>query len=90
MTHATKPEVITPIVHINGTGREDLVEQRKAVYVALQNAAEALRQMAPHGRDYYPAGPEALAKAVAQHRRRQEALATLEDEMVAEVEIIQG
>ena len=41
-----------PNVNMNGTSRKSLVDQRRKVMRALDAAREALREMAPHGRDY--------------------------------------
>jgi len=41
-----------PNVNMNGTSRESLVDQRRDVMRALLRAQEALKHMAPHGRDY--------------------------------------
>ncbi|QXV74148.1 hypothetical protein [Rhizobium phage RHEph12] len=41
-----------PIVNISGTSREALVEARVEALTALRAAYEAVRQLAPHGRDY--------------------------------------
>ena len=41
-----------PNVNNNGTTREELVMQRVHVSVAIATAIDALREAAPHGRDY--------------------------------------
>jgi hypothetical protein len=61
--------VVAPIVHLNGTSREQLLEVREAAYAALDEAYTALKQTAPNGRDYYPE-PGLLEKAQEQHSRR--------------------
>lgn len=43
----------TPIVHLNGTSRDDLIEQRVNAVMALAQARRAVTLMAPNGRDYY-------------------------------------
>ena len=45
--------ITLPIVHLNGTARETLVEQREAIWEAANNLIEAMKQAAPNGRDYY-------------------------------------
>lgn len=49
MTH----KLMTPTVHLNGTGREGLIKQYEDAWTALNKAVEALCNAAPHGRDYY-------------------------------------
>lgn len=84
-----KPELIAPIVHLNGTSKESLLEARQEVYDALNEAYRALREIAPNGRDYY-VKPGLMEKAVEQHRRRQQVLDDLMKEIEAEMEAIDG
>ena len=79
--------IVTPIVHLNGTSKEALLEQRKDVYMALRAVEKALCQMSPNGRDYYPE-PGKMDKARAQHERRMGMVNTLIDEMVTEANAI--
>ena len=41
-----------PFVNINGTAREELVEQRRSLLEAILDAKAALAKSLPHGRDY--------------------------------------
>ncbi|QIG70273.1 hypothetical protein EVB87_173 [Rhizobium phage RHph_N28_1] len=41
-----------PIIHHNGTTREELVAMRLSVLEKLRDAYEEMRKLAPHGRDY--------------------------------------
>ena len=59
-----------PTIHLNGTSKERLIEDLCHASHALDAAYDALRQTAPNGRDYYPQGPDALAKATDEHHRR--------------------
>jgi hypothetical protein len=59
-----------PTVHLNGTSREELCLQLQRADDALLAAYEALSATAPHGRDYYPQGEDAIVKATAEHRSR--------------------
>jgi len=76
-------QIVTPIVHLNGTSKEALLEQREVVYQALRTVERALCQMAPNGRDYYPE-PGRMDKAQAQHERRMGMVKTLLDEVMEE------
>ena len=80
-------DVVTPIVHLNGTSKQELIDQRLAVLDALRKAGEALRNAAPNARDYYPE-PGRLTRAEAQHRRRLETLKLLVKQVEAEVTLI--
>ena len=42
-----------PIVHLDGTSRDELQRQYTGVILALGVAQDALKATAPHGRDYY-------------------------------------
>ena len=84
----TLPNITLPIVHLNGTGKTMLLEQRTVARQAIQDAYRALKDMAPNGRDYYPAGPAAMEAAIAQHRRRMLVLDGLRAELEYEIEAI--
>jgi len=75
--------IVTPIVHLNGTSKDALLEQREDVYQALRTVECALCQMAPNGRDYYPE-PGRMEKAQAQHKRRMGMVGMLLEEIEAE------
>ena len=57
--------LIIPQISINGSPREMLVDQQRAVLAALLQAQHAMAQATPHGRDYqhrpdeYPAARDA-------------------------------
>ncbi len=75
--------LLTPIVNHNGTSRGDLVQQRLVASVAIDAAIDAMRGMAPHGRDY-PTGPDAFQTDRDIHWARIGALAALRDAIVQE------
>ena len=77
-------QVITPIVHLNGTSRESLIDGLLEVYNRLEGTREAWRRAAPNGRDYY-LEPGRLEKAESQHRRRLEAIDHLQNDIEAEM-----
>jgi hypothetical protein len=80
MPNRTSTPLAVPTLHLNGTSPERLVEQNQKLVAALRSALDALQEAAPHGRDYYVQGPDAYAKAAAEHRARQEALSKVFDE----------
>lgn len=45
---------LLPTIHLNGTGRREIVSQLVQAYTQLDLAMEKMAQAAPHGRDYYP------------------------------------
>lgn len=81
--------LVLPIVHLNGTSRERLIEQLCDAGGAVIAAIEALAQTAPNGRDYYPV-PGLLARAEEQHRRRIAGLVALHDELATEAEALEA
>lgn len=75
--------LVLPIVHLNGTSKSQLLDDREAVYYALGQAYDALKQMGPNGRDYYPI-PGRMELAIEQHRRRLAAIDAIRNEIGAE------
>jgi hypothetical protein len=62
--------IITPTVHLNGTSKAQLLEQNLNVLKALRDVRKAMAEASPHGRDYYPQGPNATNIAISQHSDR--------------------
>ncbi len=80
--------IIAPIVHLNGTSKDMLLHYLDEAYIALENAALAVMQCSPNGRDYYPQ-PGLMQKAEGQHRRRMQTIRDLQKEIEREMELIQ-
>jgi hypothetical protein len=78
--------MIKPRVHINGTGKNELMAQFLRAMTACEDAERALIDAAPHGRDYYPLGPGAFEFARHEHEQRLHALA---DIRAAYVELVE-
>jgi hypothetical protein len=62
--------MIHPTVHLNGTSKKELLNQWRAIYLALATARDTLRESGPNGRDYYPQGPDAIRTAETEHCER--------------------
>jgi hypothetical protein len=60
-----------PTIHMNGTDARDLLAGYTEAIAALNAAFDKLNQTAPHGRDYYPQGDDAINQAIAEHSERQ-------------------
>lgn len=73
--------MITPSIHMNGTSRDELVQQVCSAAEAVQNAMDALSKACPNGRDYYPQGDRAIGKALSEHRDRMARLKSVHDEL---------
>lgn len=84
-----EPELIVPIVNNNGTSRQELIDQRNKVFVALGDALQLLREMTPHGRDYQTdTTGTAFMAARRQHNRRMKAVEHLRDSLRKEATAI--
>jgi hypothetical protein len=62
--------IMAPSVHINGTSKEELLNQVLDVLICLRAALEAMAKAAPHGRDYYVQTSHAIHHAISQHMYR--------------------
>lgn len=63
--------LIVPCVHLNGSGKDNLMEDLDRAYSAVGLAYEALRKVDVNARDYYPYGQEAYQRARREHLDRQ-------------------
>lgn len=77
-------KIIMPMVHLNGTSKDELIRLREDVYSKLQEVYDSLRQMAPNGRDYYLI-PGAMTLATEQHLRRLSLIGELSSEIEQEI-----
>jgi hypothetical protein len=75
--------VVLPTVHSNGTSKGELLKQLEDAGRACRQAVRALSEAAPHGRDYYPQGPDAFRQARADHDKRVEAVSKVYEEVMA-------
>jgi len=66
--------MIKPTIHSNGTSRGDLHAAYMNALLATEEALKQLRKCAPHGRDYYPQGEDALMDAEREHEVRMRGL----------------
>lgn len=80
-----------PTIHSNGTSKESLIEDLCKASHAIDAAYVALKLTAPNGRDYYPQGPAALEKAIAEHNdrlRRLDVVKNEVDELIGAIDCI--
>jgi len=80
--------IIAPVVHLNGTGKAQLIGAYDAAHDAIAEAYKALRECGPNGRDYYPLygcqlGAKEMKDAQSQHRSRLLMLSNCQDELAA-------
>jgi hypothetical protein len=68
-------------VHLNGTPRERLADGYRAARQALRKAEEAMQEVAPNARDYYPQGLGAFEAAAAEHAGRLVAIRKVREEL---------
>lgn len=83
-TPTTTNDLAIPTVHMNGTSKDDLLQQLMDAASALRSARELMQKAAPNGRDYYVQNDTALRTAIQQHTDRLMKL----DALVAEYEEI--
>jgi len=84
-----KSTVVVPIVHLNGDSAKTLIQNLETVYDALSVAYKALREVAPHQRNFYPQ-PGLYEDYMKQHRARLQALHDLQESLIRELEGIQA
>jgi hypothetical protein len=72
-----------PTIHLNGTGRERLLDTYRQMGNALRMAINVIEQNGPHGRDYYIQGADAIRKAQQEHKVRLEKLESVLSELKA-------
>lgn len=82
----TKFKLQIPTVHLNGTAREDLIEQYATALHAIREARRVLESAGPHQRDY-PI-PVKWQLALSQHVHRYLQLSEIENELVAIVDAL--
>lgn len=72
-----------PSVHLNGTSKQELLNQYRNAYHDIATAIRTLQQACPHGRDYYlqPAGSYEQARI--EHVKRLARLESVQDELEA-------
>lgn len=70
-----------PTVHMNGTGKEDLVLQMENVYQTINATIDAMCLSRPHGRDYYTQGDNALQVAQKQWEVRMDSLLKIKEDV---------
>lgn len=76
--------LIAPVVNLNGTSRDALVDQHVAAALSLEKALAALIETAPHPRDFQTVKQEQYRQARAQYEDRVRRL----HEIIKEVESI--
>ena len=80
--HPNHVHVTLPVIHINGTSPEDLLNDNMEVSQALDAALDRIQRMEFNARDYYPR-PGSWDKAVAERRKHIEALRQAQDYFMA-------
>lgn len=81
--------MIQPIININGTSKDDLVNPRIAALDHINDVIETLKHVTPNGRDY-PGDTERLNADRQKHFDRIAYLRTLYNELYEEAIAIKG
>lgn len=74
--------MMKPTLHLNGTSANSLYEGYIEAWKAIHAAIDHLAAAAPHGRDYYPQGPDAYDEARKEHNKRMNALQSMSEDMM--------
>lgn len=82
------PAADIPIVHLNGSGVDNLTAPLERAYEVACELGDALRACNPNGRDYYT-DPGRMTRAEALARRRALAVSVLLDCIEADIAAIQ-
>jgi hypothetical protein len=80
--------MVAPILNNNGTSKAELIDQRAHAYSALRDAIEAVKGMAPNGRDYI-GDPERFTAAREQFRGMLATLENMREEILLDTKAIQ-
>jgi hypothetical protein len=81
-----KQAIEMPIIHMNGTHPDTLIEGYLEACRACNSALETFRKVEFNARDYYPKGDEAWAKASQQHQKHFKAVSDASEFFFAIVE----
>lgn len=76
-------DLIIPIVNLNGTSRQELMQQLLDVKRAGEVLLDALTLACPHGRDYQHLPTGSIQSAIAQHKARAKTVVDLVSEIEA-------
>ncbi len=77
--------IITPLVHLNGSSAQTLLEGYRVAWDAVQAAVLATAATAPHGRDYYAQSTQdqsmPMKQAEEEHKKRMKALTSVLEQL---------
>jgi hypothetical protein len=79
-----------PAIHLNGSGKNNLIEEAGDCYLAIVKALDVVSSRPPNARDYYVISGEAYNLALAEHQDRIKRLHALGREFEALCEGIQN
>lgn len=83
-------DLVKPTVHLNGTGKQTLIDEWQDAVNILNAAYRALKLCGPNGRDYYPQGPDACSAATGQHFDRLRVIDAVKGELEALIIHVEG
>lgn len=81
-------EITEPLLHLNGSGFDNLRASAEKAYRVTQEALDAMHAAFPHGRDYYPLGDAVYLKARAEWQveiRRLEQVSTYLEQWISKL-----
>jgi hypothetical protein len=80
--------IIKPIINLNGTAPQDLLDQHMNAIAALRSAISLLQAAAPNGRDYQAIKPDVFSAALNAHRDRLDRLESVMSDLELLAEFI--
>ena len=80
--------LLAPLIHMNGSSAESLIEGYLAAATLLTKGLEALYACAPNGRDYYPCATQSEPNPFRQASREHDARINSVRQVLAEIEMI--
>lgn len=92
MTETTTRIPGLPLVHMNGTSIDALLDQRKSAWDVIKAAQKHIQaECYPHMRDYYPLRDGGVQFHIAEekHRKRLNDLEFMANELIAEYQVIE-
>jgi len=68
--HSISDKPVVPTVHLNGTDKQDLLNQLQEAIGSVEDAGKSLAKASPHLRDYYTQPKGEWNRAQDQHEAR--------------------
>lgn len=88
METPTGAALLAPLIHMNGSSADTLIDGYRAAHSALSAGLDALYACSPNGRDYYPQAKQGCPDPFKQARREHDARIERVRQTLTEIESI--